>query len=382
MRKRLARKLRKNAYLFLIALVITIIDLRAQSPGSYTITGVIKGIGNQKVLLGNKPNGYATGFKIIYFDSCFARNDSFSFKGRVKEPNFYSIEVAGQGGWCHFILENSKIFIQGNKDSIWKARVTGSKQNDIYMTYRKSVEGPYNASMKVYRNKIVEARKTNDSISIGRFNDSLQYYNSKLQAEMLRFGRNHPSSFVSLYNLNDRLVVLNIDTAKKYYKLLDKTMQNHSLGKQVYHEIYVLPQLLTIDHQIANFSLPDSNNKTVNLTDYRGKYVLLDFWASWCGPCLEDVPKVKELYASYQQKGFDVIGITLDSDRNKWMNAVHKYNINWATLCDLNGSGNKVALLFGIKKIPTKLLIDPSGKLVLKDPSMEELKKYLSNSLD
>jgi peroxiredoxin len=346
----------------------------------YRITGTLKGLGNGKVLLGNKPNGYTDGFKIIYFDSCIARNDTFLFSGHVNEPDFYSIEVAGSKTWTSFILDNISINITGNKDSIWKSKIDGSKEFETYRNYLKTIEfGVLNDTLNMLRDKLTTARENEDSLAIKRNEDSITFYNKKLTVQRLNFFRQHSSYFASLYNLYSIYPVLEIDTAKKYYNSLQPNLKNHSLGKKLYYELFELPKTLTIGHSIPLFSLPDTQGVIRNISEFRGKYVLLDFWASWCGPCIEEFPALKELYANYHVKGLEIIGISLDSKKDKWHDAIRKYNINWPTWSDLNGSDNKVAQLFGIKEIPKKLLVDPAGNLVLKNPTLIELQQYLNN---
>lgn len=123
----------KYSVTFLLLLAIAF-NGAGQQP-TFEITGVLKGLHNSKVLLGNKPRGYSNAFKIKYFDSCISKKDTFYFTGHVDYPDFYSIEVEGKKGWAVLILDNSKIFISGSVDSVYRSKVTGSNETDIYYDY-------------------------------------------------------------------------------------------------------------------------------------------------------------------------------------------------------------------------------------------------------
>lgn len=106
--------------------------------------------------------------------------------------------------------------------------------------------------------------------------------------------------------------------------------------------------------------------KDIALSDYagKGKYVLIDFWASWCGPCIRELPKVQELYKKYKDKGFEVVGISLDDNNDAWTKAIEKHNIPWPQISDLKGWDNEGARLYAVKSIPYLILIDKDGKII------------------
>jgi peroxiredoxin len=114
------------------------------------------------------------------------------------------------------------------------------------------------------------------------------------------------------------------------------------------------------------FSLPDYKGKMVSLSSYRGQYVLVDFWASWCAPCRQENPNVVAAYAKYKNRNFTILGVSLDETDGKeaWTNAVMKDNLTWTQVSDLKGWGSEVVSLYGIQGIPFNVLVDPQGKII------------------
>jgi peroxiredoxin len=349
----------------------------------FTISGKIDGIGNTKVLLGNKPNGYSGAFKARYFDSCMSVNDQFTFKGHVDELAFYSIEVPGKArGWVYFILENKEIKIIGSKDSIYKSTVTGSPQFDTYTRYINEVYRPLVLEVRVYHDRVDSLRKAGDTAEIRRVTDEIIIpYNKRMEANMCRFVEENPSNFGALAALENFVNFIPVDTAKKYFLKLSDEMKRNKIGRRLKYELFDYPELIQTKKPMPDFSMPDTSNRIRRISEFRGKYLLVDFWASWCGPCLDELPGIKKIDSLYGSKGLQVLGVSLDTKRHLWTQSIIRNNITWLNLSDLEGSDGKACALLNIIAIPTKFLLDREGNIILKNASLSEIEQFLEKRL-
>jgi peroxiredoxin len=130
-----------------------------------------------------------------------------------------------------------------------------------------------------------------------------------------------------------------------------------------------------------DFTLPDADGKDISLASYKGKYVLVDFWASWCGPCRAENPNVVKAYSRFKEKGFEILGVSLDDKKDKWQAAVQADNLAWTHVSDLKGWKNAVAEQYGIRAIPQNLLLDPQGVIIAKNLRGDALEKKLEEVL-
>jgi thiol-disulfide isomerase/thioredoxin len=159
---------------------------------------------------------------------------------------------------------------------------------------------------------------------------------------------------------------------------LSPILKNHSVGKQLKYQIFEAEQLTALNKKAIIFQQADTANNIVRLSDFKGKYVLIDFWASWCGPCRAENPHLKNVYSKYFTKGFDILGVSLDNNKAAWINAITKDQLPWKNVSDLNGFKNAVAKSYAITELPTNYLLDSQGKIIAKnlkgDSLIEKLK--------
>lgn len=358
------------------------VHIRAIAPSKpgFVIEGYIAGLGNKKVYLGNKPEGYGGGFKQIYYDSTYARDGHFIFRGTVGEARYHSVEIAGKRGWVTMLMGNEQVKVTGDTSAIWEATVTGSVEDSLRRDLRIKARPLWNGSSD-NGDSARAALQRGDSTAYLRFKKAGDDSYKKVMQLFYDFAVSHPDMYHSLEQMEMISDVFGKDTARSVYNRFSEKVKNHSGAKSVYYDLFRFDSTVALRKAAPVFRQQDSLRNWVSLSSYKGKYVLLDFWASWCGPCRAENPNLLSAYKKYSSRQFEILGIALDSDRKKWLNAVKEDNLPWRHVSDLKGGRNDVAVLFGIKAIPSNFLINPNGIIIAKDLRGEALHQFLEEHL-
>jgi thiol-disulfide isomerase/thioredoxin len=248
------------------------------------------------------------------------------------------------------------------------------------------VEKDCEALNKILRQDIGEKAMVAELNKLDMVKDSAAFYGlisskgvacSREKMKMKQqFVRDHPNSFVSLYLLVENDCMYSSDSYAAAYQQLDEKLKNTLAAQSIRDRITQL-KITQTGKQLENFSRKDQHGKTIKLSDYKGKLVLLDFWGSWCGVCRESHPHLKEMYQKYKSKGLEIVAVanekTSDIEKGKkaWLAAIKKDDINWVHVLNNEGTGGPdIVKAYGIKSYPTKILLDREGKVIMRVYSM------------
>lgn len=341
---------------------------------SFTLSGKISGLDSGWVYLINRQTGSAN------MDSARIQQGAFTYEGKVDSPTFYllGIEQDGQKQFrLGFFLQNGKISITGSKDSLDKAKVQGSATQDEYIAYqdgRKSLDDEENRLNESY----MQFRATGNQKGM----DSLMKVFKGMDEQNKDYVRNyvkaHPSSYVSAFEVYQNFSY-NPEAAEldSLYTQMNTGIQSSYYGQKIKKALDIARKT-AIGQSAPEFTQNDAAGKPLSLSSLKGKYVLVDFWASWCGPCRAENPNVVKAYKKYHPKGFDILGVSLDEDKDKWLEAVKKDHLDWNQVSDLQGWKNSVAGLYGVQAIPMNFLLDKDGKIIAKGLRGEDLEEKLA----
>lgn len=328
-------------------------------------------------------------------DSAVIKDGRFAFTVPFKEPERYmffsQLEMKNKGGYSPYgiiVTEPATIKIDADVENFSDSKVTGSKENDLYKSFvEKSGKAQQKVMDELYQNYGKEfVMNRNPDTSSTRYKQLMQDYDTlsdtgqKEEIESLKqFVKANPKSFAAIYLLNGYATTVDLSELENLYASLPPKYKNTKSGKSIISVINAR-KITAIGNTAPDFTQPDTSGNPVKLSDFRGKYVLVDFWASWCGPCRAENPNLVKTYNKYKEKGFRVLGISLDQPGKKtsWLAAIHKDGLTWTQVSDLKFWDNEVAVLYGIKAIPSNLLLDQQGKIIAKDLRGEDLTKKLS----
>lgn len=243
-----------------------------------------------------------------------------------------------------------------------------------------SVQQKLALSEKTYRD--AQSKKVKyDTIGLGAWRAEMSMLKVEKKKAETDFISLHPDYFISLTALNDVIGPLpsHVPELIKLFNKLDKGIQHTATGIKTKATLNKF-DLVSIGRSAPLFSAPDTSGKNISLLDFRGKYVLLDFWASWCGPCREENPTVVKAYQKYRTKNFEILSVSLDQSgkRDAWLKAIHDDGLIWQHVSDLKFWNSEVAQLYAVRSIPQNFLIDPKGKIIAVNLRGEELNKKLA----
>jgi len=333
----------------------------AEKKISTKLEGSIRHYSGNKVYLTYKAN------ETEIRDSAKVTNGKFTFNLKISEPSLYWLTIANDQNAVFFFADEAPIKATLVGDSLAYSTVVGGQNHADYTEYRLFINSLVAAQQKM-QNDFNTAVQNKDENTQNAIKAEYQNLNSQYMNGLKNFLKTHPKSAVSGFIIGNDLnnAAIPLTEVKECLSYLDKSLENNSYVKAANKKIED-SKGTTVGYKATNFSQNTPDGKKVSLSDFRGKYVLIDFWASWCRPCRMENPNVVAAYNRYKDKGFTVLGVSMDSNKDPWLAAIQQDNLTWTHVSDLKGWGNEVGKIYGVTGIPQNYLIDKEGKIVAKD---------------
>ena len=373
--------------LFLVTLLILFVSCQSTS-GDYTINISADVEDDHQIFLvnfdeSNKPN---------VIDTLYVKDGLTSYSGVSKLPDYQSLWVDGIRGSVPVFVEPGEITVELYKDSIQVSKVSGTKTNVAFKRYIDEIN-PLFKSFYDIQNEMRNAMVSRDSLGYKDLEEQLKEMETKFNDYQIDYTKSNPDSYISAMVLIQLVMNKAIENEAAYeiYNGFSKTIKKTKSAVKIYE--LVAPKEaeeteeaaqdgeVNVGDKAPDFSAPNPNDIAVSLNTSLGKLTVLDFWASWCGPCRVDSPNLVKVYNTYKDKGLAIVGISLDQQKESWKKAIDNDKLDWTHVSFLKRWDDPIAAIYGVRSIPQLFLLDENGVVIAKERHAEDFVPMLEQIL-
>nr|WP_228085234.1 TlpA disulfide reductase family protein [Mucilaginibacter sp. JRF] len=328
-------------------------------------------------------------------DSTAVLNGQFKFTGELSSVGNtrMSLDHTGEGKPHSIYAPNADVvyfyfgkenIVINSADSLINAKFSGSKVYDEFQAYNKQIGGTIMDLTKAANAAFAKAtpEQQKDSIYMAGINAAFRKSIDVRSEKQYLFAKSNPKSYFALVGLSESAgTKVDVKKIQPVFSALDPKLKQTDMGKELLQRIEAAG-LTAIGSAAPSFTQSDVSGKPVSLTDFKGKVVLVEFWASWCVPCRAENPNLVEQYKLYKDKGFEILSVSLDNNKAAWLAAIEKDGLPWTQVSDLKGWNNAVGRLYGVRAVPQSFLVDRNGKVIGNTLRGESLNKKLAELMN
>ncbi|PXV63340.1 peroxiredoxin [Dysgonomonas alginatilytica] len=369
--------MKKISSLLFASIVILMAACTGKPVPEYIITGNLSG-GSDSIQVYLQEIDENTG-EFVSVDTATVKNGTFLFRG-IAEQNPVLRFIATEGLYrpAPVVIEVGNIDV--SIDTAFVVTVKGTALNDKYQEFsnKRNALNDQHRELSKLSKEAEEAGTLTPEYDKELSNKFDSLYNG-WEKEVFAFTKANITNPLGVYILIDRGVAFDAAQLKELLPSLDAKVKASARMQKLEKRLQAL-EGTEVGKQFIDIKGTTPDGKELSLSDYagKGKYVLIDFWASWCGPCIQDMPTVVKAYKQYKNKGFEVVGVSLDHDKTAWQKAIKDLNITWPQVSDLKGWETELGAAYAVNRIPHTVLLDKEGKIIAKDIHASELLSKLA----